>query len=152
MQRISIPVRPNNRLKAILEIIAIILLIVSMGPLGCRESEQTTTGGQSTLQKNISPETLPKGQPLLVDLGATKCIPCKKMAPILEELKEKYAGSLEVVFIDVWENNQAGKNFGIESIPTQIFYDAEGKELFRHVGFISKEDILDKWKEFGVNL
>jgi thioredoxin 1 len=152
MQRNATPVRSNKRLKAILEIVAIILLIVSIGPLGCRKSEQTTAGDQSTLQKNISPETLPKGRPLLVDLGATKCIPCKMMAPVLEELKKEYAGSLEVVFIDVWENNQAGKNFGIESIPTQIFYDATGKELFRHVGFFAKEDILQKWKEFGVNL
>ena len=89
---------------------------------------------------------------MLVDLGATKCIPCKMMAPVLEELKKEYAGSLEVVFIDVWENNQAAKNFGIESIPTQIFYDAKGKELFRHEGFFAKEDILQKWKEYGVNL
>jgi len=90
--------------------------------------------------------------PRLVDLGATKCIPCKMMAPILEGLKKEYKGRLEVVFIDVWENPDEAKKSGIKIIPTQIFYDASGKELYRHEGFFSKEDILGKWKEFGVDL
>ena len=90
--------------------------------------------------------------PRLVDLGADKCIPCKMMAPILEGLRKEYAGRMNVEFIDVWENPDAGKAYGIEMIPTQIFYDASGKELFRHVGFFGKEDILGKWKELGVEL
>ncbi len=90
--------------------------------------------------------------PKLIDLGAGKCIPCKKMAPILEELKKEYAGRMEVVFIDVWKNPDAGKAYGIEMIPTQIFYDANGTELFRHTGFFGREDILGKWKELGVEL
>ncbi len=71
---------------------------------------------------------------------------------MLEELKKEYAGRLDVEFIDVWENPDAGKPYGIEVIPTQIFYDANGKELFRHVGFFAKDDILAKWKELGVDL
>lgn len=90
--------------------------------------------------------------PKLLDLGAGKCIPCKMMAPILEELKKEYAGRMDVVFIDVWKNPKAGKQYGIEMIPTQIFYDADGKERFRHVGFFGREDILGKWKELGVDL
>jgi thioredoxin 1 len=90
--------------------------------------------------------------PKLVDLGAGKCIPCKMMAPILEQLKKDYAGQLTVEFIDVWKNPDAGKPYKIEVIPTQIFYDASGKELFRHIGFFSKDDILGKWKELGVDL
>jgi thioredoxin len=90
--------------------------------------------------------------PRLVDLGAGKCIPCKQMAPILEELKMEYAGRMEVEFIDVWKNPDAGKAYGVEMIPTQIFYDASGTELFRHTGFFGKEDILGKWKELGVEL
>jgi thioredoxin 1 len=90
--------------------------------------------------------------PKLVDLGADKCIPCKKMAPILEELQREYAGRMEVVFIDVWKHPDAGRQYEIDLIPTQIFYDATGKELFRHEGFLGKEDILAKWKELGVKL
>jgi len=74
------------------------------------------------------------------------------MAPILEELKKEYAGRMNVEFIDVWENEGAGKQYGVEMIPTQIFFDATGRELFRHVGFYGREDILGKWKELGVDL
>jgi len=94
----------------------------------------------------VAAQPLPK----LLDLGATKCIPCKKMAPILEELKKEYAGKMEVEFIDVWQNPDAGTKYGIRLIPTQIFYNATGKELFRHEGFFGREDILGKWKELGV--
>ena len=98
-------------------------------------------------------QTIPSSAlPRLVDLGAGKCIPCKMMAPILEELKNEYEGKFEVIFIDVWKNPDEGKKYDIKIIPTQIFYDTSGKELFRHEGFFSKEDILGKWKELGVNL
>ena len=91
--------------------------------------------------------------PKLVDLGAKKCIPCKMMAPILEQLTKEYVGVFDVEFIDVWqkENAEKGKAYSVEQIPTQVFLDPEGKELWRHVGFISKEDILKKWKELGYN-
>ncbi len=94
-----------------------------------------------------TPEETPL--PRLLDLGAGKCVPCKMMTPILDELKETYAGQLAVDVIDVWEDQAAGQQYGIRMIPTQIFFDAQGNELFRHEGFISKEDILKKWAELG---
>jgi len=74
------------------------------------------------------------------------------MAPILEELKKEYAGRLLVEFIDVWQTPDAGEKYKIKMIPTQIFFDTAGKELFRHEGFFAKKDILAKWKELGVDL
>ena len=88
--------------------------------------------------------------PKLLDLGAKKCVPCKMMAPLLEELAKDYKGRMDVEFIDVWENPEAAEKYGIKSIPTQIFYDAEGKEFFRHVGFFPKEDILATFKEHDI--
>ncbi len=90
--------------------------------------------------------------PRLMDLGADKCIPCKAMAPILKELKMEYAGRLDVEFVDVWKNPDAGRAHKLTLIPTQIFFDAFGRERFRHEGFYGKEDILVKWKELGVDL
>lgn len=90
--------------------------------------------------------------PRLVDLGADRCIPCKMMAPILAQLAKDYAGQLDVVFIDVWKNKEEGERYGIRVIPTQIFFDTEGQERFRHEGFMSKAQILAKWKELGVEL
>jgi thioredoxin 1 len=79
--------------------------------------------------------------PRMVDLGAGKCIPCKKMAPIIEEMKKDYAGVVDVVFLDVWKDQKAGKPYKIRLIPTQIFFDKTGKEVFRHEGFFSREEI-----------
>ena len=107
-----------------------------------------TTAGSAAAAAADATVKLPK----LLDLGATKCIPCKMMAPILEELKKEYAGKMKVEFIDVWQNEDAGKQYGVNMIPLQIFFDANGKELFRHEGFFAKEDILAKWKELGVDL
>lgn len=91
-------------------------------------------------------------KPLLLDLGAGKCTPCKMMKPILDELKTDYSSQFKVKFIDVWENPEEAKKYDINMIPTQIFYDSEGNELFRHEGFYSKEDILGKWQELEINI
>ena len=88
--------------------------------------------------------------PRIVDVGADKCVPCIKMAPELEKLKKEYAGALEVEFVDVWKRPQDAEPYKVRGIPTQIFYDASGKELARHLGFISKDDILAKFKSLGI--
>lgn len=96
-------------------------------------------------------ETTP-ALPRLVDLGAGKCIPCKQMKPVLDELSRDYADQFTVVFIDVWINRDEGEKYGIRMIPTQIFFSADGKELARHEGFMAKKDILAKWRELGVSV
>lgn len=93
-----------------------------------------------------------KPLPRLVDLGSDNCIPCKMMAHILEELKKEYVETLQVDFFDVHKNPAMAEKYEVMIIPTQIFFDASGKELFRHEGFMSKQDILAKWKELGVEL
>ena len=103
-------------------------------------------------QREAASQTVGRPLPRLVDLGADKCIPCKKMAPILKDLAAEYQGTLVVEFIDVWKSPDAGKQYGIRMIPTQIFFDASGEERFRHEGFMAKDVILDKWKELGVEL
>lgn len=90
--------------------------------------------------------------PVLMEFGRGTCIPCKAMAPILDELHADYTGKLAVGFIDTSDHPDLAQEYGIKQIPTQIFFDAEGKELFRHVGFYAKDDILSKWAELGVQL
>ena len=91
-------------------------------------------------------------RPRLLDLGATTCIPCKRMAPVLKELKTEYEGRLDVEFVDCLRMPGVANQYGVQSIPTQIFFDASGKELYRHQGFLAKEEILSKWDELGVDL
>ena len=86
----------------------------------------------------------------MVDLGAHKCTPCKMMAPIIAELQEEYAGRASIIFIDVWEHREQAQRFGIRSIPTQIFYDKQGKEIKRHVGFLDKKSIVAVFNELDV--
>ncbi len=134
----------------ILVVAGLILSVAAIVHIKQRGKEGDSAAGPST--PAMAAMCQASGLPRLVDLGADKCVPCKMMAPILEELKEQCKGRLEVVFVDVWKNPNAGSEHGVKLIPTQIFYDAAGKELFRHEGFYSKEDILAKWKEFGVDL
>jgi thioredoxin 1 len=93
---------------------------------------------------------LTSGQPTIIDLGARTCIPCKKMAPILESLSAEYKGKAGVLFIDVHEDQAAAKKFGVQMIPTQIFFDAKGKEVTRHMGFMDKADIVKTLKKAGL--
>ena len=86
----------------------------------------------------------------MIDLGAKKCIPCKLMAPILEKLEKAYAGRADIVFIDVWEKPEQAKKYGIRAIPTQIFFDADGKEVYRHTGFMDEKTIVAKLSDMGV--
>lgn len=90
------------------------------------------------------------GMVTMVDLGAKKCIPCKMMAPILQELQSEYRDRAAVIFIDVWENPEAAPKFSIRTIPTQIFYDSQGKEVNRHEGFLDKQSIVSMFTKLGV--
>ncbi len=90
------------------------------------------------------------GKVTMVDIGAKKCIPCKMMAPIIEELQKEYKDRAAIIFIDVWENPTAAKQYRIQLIPTQIFYTAEGKEVLRHEGFMDKAAIVAELEKLGV--
>jgi len=152
-----------KNIKSIAIVVALIAAVALLAVV--KKNKQTTTAAQDktpvaarvapameTGATAPNPAAAAEKLPRMIDLGATKCIPCKMMAPILEDLKQTYAGQMDVQFIDVWENPDAGGQYEIKVIPTQIFYDARGKELFRHEGFFGKEDILAKWKELGVDL
>jgi len=91
-----------------------------------------------------------KGMVTMLDLGADSCIPCKMMAPILAKMEKKYDGKAAIIFIDVWKHREQAKRFGIRAIPTQIFFNKEGKEIYRHVGFMGESAIVKQLKKMGV--
>ena len=93
---------------------------------------------------------LASGKPTVADFGARTCIPCKKMAPILEELSRELKGKANVTFTDVWATPALAQDYRVQMIPTQIFFDAKGKEVKRHMGFIDKADILKELKAAGL--
>jgi len=91
-----------------------------------------------------------KGMVTMLDLGAESCIPCKMMAPILTKMEKQYDGKAAIIFIDVWKHRDQAKRFGIRAIPTQIFFDKEGKEIYRHMGFMGESAIVEQLKKMGV--
>ncbi len=97
-------------------------------------------------------ETLPvKGMVTMIDLGATECIPCKMMAPVIEKIEADYQGKAVIVFIDVWKNREQASKYRIRAIPTQIFFDPSGTEVYRHQGFMSEENIIKQLTTMGVS-
>lgn len=97
-----------------------------------------------------SPEIPAKGMVTMIDLGADRCIPCKMMAPILEKVKKDFEGRALIHFYDVWKDRTPADRYRIRVIPTQIFFDKDGKEVYRHEGFLSEADIVAKLKSLGV--
>lgn len=95
-------------------------------------------------------QALTSGQPTLIDLGARACIPCKKMAPILSGLAETYRERAHVLFIDLHEDQAAIKTYRIQMYPTQIFFDAQGREVKRHIGFMDEAALVAELAALGV--
>ncbi|MGE5842182.1 MAG: thioredoxin family protein [Deltaproteobacteria bacterium] len=91
-----------------------------------------------------------KGLVTLVDIGAKSCIPCKMMDPILQKMDKRYEGKADVIFIDVRYHQEEVRRFRINGIPTQIFFDKAGKEIYRHTGFMSEAAIVEQFKKMGV--
>jgi thioredoxin 1 len=90
------------------------------------------------------------GRPSLIDFGATGCGPCDMMTPILDKLKKKYQGKLNVLFVHVQEEKVFSSRYGIRSIPVQVFFDKNGTEFFRHTGFFPELEIERKLAQLGL--
>jgi thioredoxin 1 len=91
-----------------------------------------------------------KGIVTLVDIGAKSCIPCKMMDPILQKMDKRYEGKAAVIFIDVRYHQEEARRFQINGIPTQIFFDKTGKEIYRHTGFMSEAAIVEQFRKMGI--
>jgi len=143
----------NAKMKILIvaALVVVVGVVIATKQRGAPEEEpQASAPATSTGESPESGKTAKL--PRLVELGSTTCIPCKMMKPILDELRQEYEGRLQVDFIDVKEDPAVAMSYGVQVIPTQIFFDASEAEVFRHEGFFAKEDILAKWKEVGVDL
>jgi thioredoxin 1 len=118
-----------------------------------KKSPSTTDHTTDTAEYEVHTQfnELPaKGMVTMIDLGATECIPCKMMAPILDKLEAAYRDRAVIAFIDVWKHREQAPRFGIRAIPTQIFFDPDGKEVYRHQGFMSEDAIVEQLTRMGV--
>ena len=127
---------------------ALILLIcaglMTAGLTAFPAAEEKKAEGKQEKKENI--------KVTFIELGSVRCIPCKKMMPIMKAIEKEYAGQVKVVFHDVWtsEGKPYAKKYKIRLIPTQVFLDKDGKEYFRHEGFFPKKELVEVLKKQGV--
>ena len=104
---------------------------------------------QASKPKNPLSEALKNGKPTVLDMGASTCIPCKMMKPIFEELEKEYEGRANILLLEISDYRDIANKYNVRVIPTQIFFDKNGVQYWRHEGFLSKEDIINKINESG---
>ena len=111
--------------------------------------KETGTGPEYESDLIVTSEALDfsKHQVTFIEIGADKCIPCKAMQPIMKEIAAEYKDIIQVVFYDVWKYPKFGEQYGVRLIPTQVFMDSKGREVYRHTGIFPKEDIITMLKE-----
>ena len=116
-----------------------------------QDIDTTKVGVNQKLNKDKS-DTL-KPMITFVELGSVKCIPCRKMQPVMKAIEDKYDDQIKVIFYDVWKSDQRkyAEEYDIRLIPTQVFLDKDGKEIFRHEGFFPEESIDKFLKEQGLS-
>jgi len=128
--------------------VAAVLTIALFSAIACSQGDKKAPADKGT------PSAKKDGAPIVtfVEIGSVKCIPCKKMQPIMKEIEQEYAGKVKVVFYDVWtaEGKPYGQKYRIRVIPTQVFLDKDGKEYFRHEGYFPKEELVKVLKQKGV--
>ncbi len=144
----------SNILKLLI-ILAIVFLIAGLIIFQGRDKASFKEGVTSSSEKistnKDSSNVIAKNLPVLIDLGRGTCVPCKMMLPILQKLQEEYKGRAIIKIIDIRYDPEPARVYKIRLIPTQIFFDATGKEIYRHEGFMDKISIEQKLKEIGVN-
>lgn len=123
------------------KLLVAVLLVASFATFARAESK----GSEPIIR-----QALASGRPTLIDFGAAFCIPCKRMKPILDSLKTEYAGRANVIFVDIKQERDMASRYRIMIMPTQVFYDAKGKEVKRHMGFMDKPEIISEFKALGV--
>jgi thioredoxin 1 len=93
--------------------------------------------------------TAAPGKPALYDFGRGMCIPCIEMEKILGSIKGQYGNQIEVRMIMAEKDEGMFREYKIMLIPTQVFLDASGKEVFRHIGLYPENELVAKLKELN---
>ncbi len=87
------------------------------------------------------------GQPALYDFGMGICLSCKEMERILDSIKNKYGDQIEVRLVYVEQDKDLFTKHKIVAVPTQIFFDASGQEVDRHLGLFPEKELVQKLKD-----
>ena len=114
------------------------------------KNDQWIAEQQALKPLNPLDTALKNQKPTVLDLGAGSCIPCKMMKPIFEELEKEYKDRANIILLEIADYRDIANKYKVRVIPTQIFFNDKGEVYWRHEGFLSKEEIIKKLKELGV--
>jgi len=142
----------NLKILGILLMLVIVFLSIQCGKNKNKEKSSSSPIPQTKTEeiKKDEGEKVAGNLPMLIDLGKGTCKPCIMMKPILEELQKEYQGKAIVQIIDLRFEPEKAREYKITLIPTQIFFDTKGNEVYRHIGFMDKESIKRKFLEMGI--
>lgn len=135
----------RNKIIALVIVVAIVTIALYL------KSGKSPQGPGSRAEQTGPAAAAPNGQglPRFVDLGTTSCAPCKVMLGVMAELEQKYPGEMVIEFVNVGEQREEARRYGVRIIPTQIFYAPDGRELYRHTGVFRADEVVAKWAELG---
>lgn len=144
----------ENKIFGIIVVVIIIIGLIAIIAIKGSNKEETKTQNEGIWALDVKAsfkkeDVLESGYPALLDIGGAECIPCKSMRPVLEELNEEWQGKIVVNFVDYWKYPDLAKQFEFSSIPTQFFYDENGKLYTTHLGAITKQEVIDTFKKMG---
>jgi len=125
-----------------------LFLLAALAVYTARRSYVYHTSARSLADKSV----VGRGRPVLMEFGASWCPPCRQMMPVLKDLAENHSQQFTVAVVDVDEDAVAAQQYNVGPIPLLIFFDAEGGELYRQIGYMSKEEILERWEKLGLGL
>jgi thioredoxin 1 len=135
----------KSNYKSFLIVGLILVLILSGVLLSACDDPEVSYLASFPLEKALA-----NGKPTLAEFGWRKCIPCKDMRPILEELDREYKNQLNVLIVEIPLQEALTEKYGVNVMPVQIFFDNKGKEIARHAGFLPKSDVLAALQKMGV--
>jgi thioredoxin 1 len=126
----------------------IFMIVLSITLISCGKTDERNSS--AAIENKGNNTIVEKAKVTFVELGSVSCIPCKQMQPVMKAIEENYSGQVKVVFHDVWKDKAAGKKYGIDLIPTQVFLDENGNEFFRHQGFFPESEIVKLLEKRGI--
>ena len=116
---------------------AVLVLLASCGGKTVTDDTATETAAETLEADNA---TAVAGMPQVIDFNATWCGPCRMFAPTFEKMEKKYEGKITFLSVDVDENPDMAAQYEVQSIPTVVYINAEGKTVDVTVGLLSEEE------------
>lgn len=112
-----------------------ILLVILFALSGC-EKEEVSSSATNPVYEKIGKKSI------VLEVGASNCVACINMKKLIDELK-KEDPNIPIHLVDVYEDKDSASKFQIRMIPTQIVLDGKGDEIYRHIGGLSREELLN---------